>query len=280
MKKILILLILSLMTFLVGCDKERSRSKYAAKAVVVSYSQTGTSEKLVPLILKEVWADEIRLSAKTAYPTDYAATVQMVKSEIEENRNPELHQGKFNLAVYDTVYLVYPIWFGTFARPIRTFLDSNDLSGKVIIPFCTYGSGGLQASVRDIKSMEPGATVLPGYGISKKRMEAGAADDEVMVYFEKMRDTRENLPKVGGFTDFRPLFADDSLLFNQVMADYSYLKMVPKSVATQVVAGTNYKFIVEMTEPSGNVVDAEVNVFKPLPGRGEPQMMSVEKQAK
>jgi len=278
MKKILFVFVALLAVFLASC--KGGPSKYAAKSVIVYYSQTGNSEKLVPLIQRKVWADMIPLTVKTAYPTDYPAMIQAVKAEIENNQNPVLHQGSFNLAAYDTVYLVYPIWFGTFARPIRTFLDSNDLSGKVVIPFCTYGSGGLQASIRDIQAMEPKASVLPGYGIAKKRLEAGAAEAEVEEFFERMGDTREKKPVVGGFTEFRPLYADDSLLFAQVMADYSYLKISPKSVATQVVAGTNYKFAVEMTEPDNNVVEAIVNVFKPLPGRGDPQMISVDKQVK
>lgn len=277
MKKISFVLFIFLTAFFVGC---KDSSEFAARSVIVSYSQTGNSEKLVPLIQRRGWTDLITLTVKSAYPTDYAAMVQTVKAEIESNQNPVLQQGKFDLAAYDTVYLVYPIWFGTFARPIRTFLDSNDLSGKVIIPFCTYGSGGLEASVRDIKSMEPHATVLDGYGIAKKRLEAGAAESEVNAFFEKMGDTRENKPVVGGYTEFRPLYADDSLLFAQVMADYSYLKVSPKNVATQVVAGMNYKFAVEMTEPNGNMVEAIVSVFKPLPGQGEPQMISVEKLAK
>lgn len=49
-------------------------------------------------------------------------------------------------------------------------------------------------------------------------------------------------------------------------------KLTPQSVATQVVAGTNYKFI--CTDDSENVV--KVVIFKPLPDQGEPKVLSIE----
>lgn len=277
MRKILFAFVAVLLVVFVGC---KGSSKYAAKAVIVSYSQSGNTDKLIPLIQRQVWADVISLKVKSPYPTDYAALVATVRNEIESGTNPQLQQGKFDLDRYDTVYLAYPIWFGTFARPIRTFLDSNDLSGKVIIPFCTYGSGGLEQSVRDIKGMERGATVLDGYGISQKRLKAGYADVEIQEFFERMNDTREGRSEKTDYTDFRTLYADDSLLFKQAMEDYAYLKMTPKSVATQVTETNKYKFVVDMTEPNGITVEAYVNIVKPKLEGGDVQMISVEKISK
>ena len=44
-----------------------------------------------------------------------------------------------NIDEYDTIFLGYPIWWGTMPRIINTFLDTYDLSGKTIMPFCTSG---------------------------------------------------------------------------------------------------------------------------------------------
>ena len=46
-----------------------------------------------------------------------------------------------------------------------TFLDKTDLSGKKIVPFCTFGSGGLESSVKDLKEKQPHAEILSGYGV-------------------------------------------------------------------------------------------------------------------
>ncbi|MCI8295956.1 MAG: hypothetical protein HFG22_08755 [Lachnospiraceae bacterium] len=51
------------------------------------------------------------------------------------------------------------MWHGTVPRPVLTFLESYDLEGKTIVPFCTSGGSGIEASIRDIRS---GASVTGG----------------------------------------------------------------------------------------------------------------------
>lgn len=59
-----------------------------------------------------------------------------------------------------TVY--FPIWWGTAPRIINTFLDSYDLTGKTIRPFCTSGSSGIETSVADIRAAAPEVNVTAG----------------------------------------------------------------------------------------------------------------------
>lgn len=47
-------------------------------------------------------------------------------------------------------------------RILFTFLDACDLSGKTIAPFCTSGSSGISAAVREIERLEPDAAVTDG----------------------------------------------------------------------------------------------------------------------
>lgn len=49
---------------------------------------------------------------------------------------------------------------------IRTFLDTYDLSGKTVVPFCTSGGSGISGSINDIKSLTKGATVLSGRDVT------------------------------------------------------------------------------------------------------------------
>ena len=48
-----------------------------------------------------------------------------------------------NMDEFDTIILGYPIWWGLAPRIIETFLESYDLEGKTIIPFCTSGGSGM-----------------------------------------------------------------------------------------------------------------------------------------
>lgn len=74
----------------------------------------------------------------------------------------------------------------------------------------------------------------------------------------------------GAYSDYRVLTDEDVQLFESA---YTYkAKLTPQSVTSQVVAGTNFKFI--CTDESGN--DVMVVVFKPLPNQGEAKVTSIE----
>lgn len=45
---------------------------------------------------------------------------------------------------------------------IRTFLESYNLEGKKVVPFCTSGGSGISGSINGIKEAASGATVAEG----------------------------------------------------------------------------------------------------------------------
>lgn len=45
---------------------------------------------------------------------------------------------------------------------IRTFLESYNLKGKKIVPFCTSGGSGISGSMKGIKTSAKGAKVVKG----------------------------------------------------------------------------------------------------------------------
>jgi flavodoxin len=251
-----------------------------SKSVVVYYSQNGATKKLAEIFQKAKDASAVELKLVTPYPSTYDSTIVAVKAQREGKQWPALENAKVELAKYDTVYLGYPIMFGTFAPPIYTFLDSNDLSGKVVVPFCTYGSGGRKASAAELKTLEPGANVTLAYGISNKRMNAenGAevAASEVEAFFGNLETGKTDEMLMGGFSEQRPLAAEDSAVFAEATKDYAYLGLRPLSVSTQIVAGTNYLFVCEMKAFGGPATQTNVKIFKPLPGRGVAEMIVVE----
>lgn len=253
----------------------------ASKSVVVYYSQTGTTKKLAGVLKQAVNADEIELQLVNAYPSTYDSTIAAVGAQRESKQWPELANARLDLAKYDTVYLGYPIMFGSFAPPIYTFLDSNDLSGKVVVPFCTYGSGGRKASAAELKTLEPNANVTLAMGVSNKRMSRDDGDSiakaEVETFLANLAAGKTDEMLMGGYSDQRPLTAEDSAVFAAATKDYAYLKLRPLSVATQVVAGTNFLFVCETSGFNRPPTETMVKIFRPLPGRGEPELIVMEK---
>ena len=70
----------------------------------------------------------------------------------------------------------------------------------------------------------------------------------------------------GGYTRQRPLEASDRELFRRATAGMTGVSYTPESVATQVVAGTNYRFI---------CTAKTAIVFQPLPGQGEAKIAKI-----
>lgn len=294
-KKFGLILVAAAMCAFTACNQESAQSKTGEKAaqpeaaapqassksLVVYYSQTGATKKLAEIFQKAKNADVFEIATVTPYPSTYDSTIAAVGAQRESKLWPALVNAKADLAKYDTVYLGYPIMFGSFAPPVYTFLDSNDLSGKVVVPFCTYGSGGRKASAAELKTLEPNANVTLAYGISNKRINAenGAevAAKEVEGFFADLATGKTDEMLMGGFTDQRALTAEDSAVFAVATKDYAYLKLAPLSVATQVVAGTNYLFVCTTSGFNRPPTETMVKIFKPLPGRGEPELIVMEK---
>jgi flavodoxin len=249
--------------------------------VVVYFSQTGATKKLAQVFKEARNADEFELQLVKPLPSTYDSTIAEVRAERESKQWPALVNAKLDVDKYDTVFLGYPIMFGTFTTPIYTFLEANDLSGKVVVPFCTYGSGGRKASANELKTLEPNANVTLAYGISNKRITAEGgvekAKEEVATFFANLETGKTEEMLAGGFLEQRPLTAEDSAVFAAATKDYAYLGLKPLSVSTQVVAGMNYLFVCEMKAFGGPATQTNVKIFKPLPGRGEPEMIVVEK---
>ena len=279
---------IALAALLSACESDKkevpqanTEKQSSVQSVIVYFSQNGSTKKLAGIFKQALNADEIELQLAKPFPSTYDSTIAEVKAERESKQWPALVKAKYDLDKYDTVFLGYPIMFGTFTTPIYTFLDSNDLSGKVIVPFCTYGSGGRKASAAELKTLEPNANITLAMGISNKRINSEKGDSiakaEVATFLGNLAEGKTDEMLAGGYSDQRPLTEEDSAVFIAATKDYAYLGLKPLSVSTQVVAGTNFLFTCEMNAFGGPAVQTNVKIFRPLPGQGDPELIVVEK---
>ena len=63
------------------------------------------------------------------------------------------------------VYLGYPIWWGRAAAPLRTYVESAELSGKTIVPFCTSGSSPVESA--SLQALAPNANWKSGMRMTR-----------------------------------------------------------------------------------------------------------------
>ena len=148
---------------------------------------------------------------------------------------------KADLSKYETIFIGYPVWFGTYAPPIATFLANNDLSGKTIVPFCTFGSGGLESSGKDMTEALPGAKVLRGYGVRAARL--GTMPFEVDQYLKAMGLIEGEYTELEEFPEQHEVSVEEAAIFDAAVDGYPMLNAKAKSVAMRTVPnGIEYNF--------------------------------------
>lgn len=110
------------------------------------YSQTGTTKTVAEELLKVLDADIEQIEAENPYSGTYEETIARCQQEMESRSLPDLKPLQSDIHQYDTIYLGYPVWFGTCARPVLALVEQEKFEGKTLIPFCTFGSGGLNVT--------------------------------------------------------------------------------------------------------------------------------------
>ena len=91
------------------------------------------------------------------YPSTYSGTVAAAGKELRKNARPDIEP--INISGYDSIILIYPLWWGTVPMSVATFLESSDLSGRELYLIATQGSSGYGSSVDDIEKMAKGADI-------------------------------------------------------------------------------------------------------------------------
>lgn len=129
--------------------------------LVAFYSHTGTTRRIATLIADRLSAGLLELVPDPPYADDYK---ERAKRENKSGYGPKLQELGVDLADYDTIFVGSPNWFSTFAPPVTTFLQSADLTDKVVAPFCTHGSGGVARVNEAARSLCPHSRVLAAIG--------------------------------------------------------------------------------------------------------------------
>jgi flavodoxin len=113
------------------------------KILVAYFSHSGNTREIANQIHKSADGDIFEIQSVNPYPHDYDAVVEQAKQELKSGHKPALKTKMENIKSYDLGFIGYPIWWGTFPAPVKTFLSEYDFSGKTIVPFCTHEGSGL-----------------------------------------------------------------------------------------------------------------------------------------
>lgn len=144
------------------------------KIAVIYFSATGTTKTVAEYIKDETNGDIIEIIPKEKYTSDDLSynndNSRTSKEQNDKNSRPEI-ENSINVDEYDVIFLGYPIWWGDTPRIIQTFMESVNLSGKTVIPFCTSGSSGISASEKTLKSYNSDINWIEGKRLGTSKTE-------------------------------------------------------------------------------------------------------------
>ena len=243
---------------LCGC----STSAENTKTLVLYYSQTGATKTVAEELQSQLGADIACIEAVEPYDADYAATVARWRQEREAGVKVAIQPLAINLDQYDTIFLGFPVWGGTVASPMETFLADNSLAGKTAVTFATFGSGGIDSATADVAAAQSDATVVKGYGVRNARVEKAPA--EITRFLIENGYVEGEIAPLPEYGEAVPVMEEDVAVFDAVCGNYQFPLGTPVTIAKRSYDGTeDYRFDVKSQTPDGRESSSTIYVVVP-----------------
>jgi flavodoxin len=221
-----------------------SQAENTNRQLVLYYSETGSTKAVAEELQKQLGADIEAIECVNPYSGNFQETIQRSGQEREKGETPALKPLTKQIADYDVIFLGYPIWFGTYAMPIATLVKEQDFAGKTIVPFCTFGSGGLNTSSDALMKALPQATIKKGYGVRTARV--AAAEKELDRFLKENGYKEGEVAPLPDYSAQEPVTEDDKAIFDAACSDYQFPLGTPETVGKRATDDSNdYKFIVK-----------------------------------
>lgn len=128
----------------------------------VGYIDKGNTEIVAEFVQELTGADMFKVEPEVPYAKDYNTCIKEAKKRIG---NAPIKEKPTDISAYDTIYVMSPIYWGTYAPEVETALTGLNFSGKTIRVISTHEGSGLASMVTDVKRMCKGADVKPGLAI-------------------------------------------------------------------------------------------------------------------
>lgn len=116
------------------------------------------------------------LPADDHYPDTYDELTETAKAEQSAQARPDYRKLP-DLSAYDTVFIGSPVWWADWPMIMYSIFETNDFSGKTLIPFNTNEGSGMAGFEDKLKQKCPDAAVLEGLAV--RGHDAQESTDEV-----------------------------------------------------------------------------------------------------
>lgn len=122
------------------------------KTLIIFYSFEGNTKLIAEKMAHAIGADIAELKPQKEIRSKGFMKYFWAGKQVMFKQRPALEKLEKDLKDYDMIFLGSPVWAGTFAPAVRSFLENHDLENKKIALFCTCG-GNQGRTFNEMKSM-------------------------------------------------------------------------------------------------------------------------------
>ena len=144
----------------------------------VGYIDKGNTEVVAEYVQELTGADMFKAEPAVPYAKEYKTCIEEAKQRIG---NAPIKEKLTDISAYDTVYIMSPIYWGTYAPEVETALEGLDFTGKTVRIIYTHEGSGLSGMPSDVKKMCKGANV-DSNGLDIKGSQAKESKDKVKAW--------------------------------------------------------------------------------------------------
>lgn len=153
------------------------------KVAVIYFSLEGNTKYVAEKIGNEFDSDTIQLVPVKKYPTGKVSKFIWGGKSAKSKESPELEGYEFDSNNYDLILLGTPVWAGTFAPPLRTFLKENKINSKKVAIFACSAGGPAEKCFKHIEDELVDCTVLSTFRITDPLKKNKDEDIESIIGF-------------------------------------------------------------------------------------------------
>ena len=149
------------------------------KTAVIYYSYEGNSILVADIIKTALKADVYRIKTIDKKKRSFFGMILRGGFQVVFKKKPPLEPLSVDVNAYDLIILVSPVWAGSPAPAMISFLDKTKISGKKIALFFCHG-GGLGEAFAKFRALVSGNSVVGEIGIKyPAKMEAALLKQKV-----------------------------------------------------------------------------------------------------
>lgn len=123
----------------------------------VGYVNKGNTEYIAEYVKDIVGADLFKVEPLIPYNKEYNKCILEAKQRVG---NAPIKNKINDISQYEVIYIMTPVYWGSYAPEIETAIKNSDFAGKIVRIVTTHEGSGLANVVEDIKKICTGANIL------------------------------------------------------------------------------------------------------------------------